>query len=44
MPNIGNDKETKIAFNFDLGGGGGGEGPWLAWSARGTLDGTVAPK
>jgi len=44
MPNIGNDKETKMAFNFDLGGGGGGEGPWLAWSVRGSVDGTVAPK
>lgn len=30
--------------NFDTGGGGGSEGPWLSWSARGTLDGAVAAK
>jgi hypothetical protein len=31
-------------FNFDMGSSGGGEGPWLAWSARGTLDGSVEAK
>lgn len=31
-------------FNIDFGNQGGGEGPWLAWSARGTLDGSVPPK
>ena len=30
-------------FNFDA-GAGGSEGPWLAWSARGTQDGTVPPR
>lgn len=29
--------------NFDT-GGGGGEGPWLQWSARGTLDGEIPAK
>lgn len=29
--------------NFDT-GGGGSEGPWLQWSARGTLDGAIPPK
>jgi len=29
--------------NFDT-GGGGSEGPWLSWSARGTLDGAIAAK
>lgn len=29
--------------NFDA-GGGGSEGPWLQWSARGTLDGTIPQK
>jgi hypothetical protein len=31
-------------FNIDVGNSGGGEGPWLAWSARGTLDGSVEGK
>jgi hypothetical protein len=30
--------------NFDTGGSGGSEGPWVQWSARGTLDGAVAAK
>jgi hypothetical protein len=29
--------------NFDA-GGGGSEGPWLQWSARGTLDGVIPAK
>lgn len=29
--------------NFDT-GGGGSEGPWLQWSARGTQDGAIPPK
>ena len=29
--------------DFDA-GGGGSQGPWLAWSARGTQDGAVPPK
>jgi len=29
--------------NFDT-GGGGSEGPWLQWSARGTLDGAIPAK
>ena len=32
-----------MTFSFDT-GGGGSEGPWIAWSARGTLDGTIPPK
>lgn len=32
-------------FELDLGSNGGGsEGPWLAWSARGTQDGVVPPR
>lgn len=31
-------------FNIDTGNGGGSEGPWIAWSARGTLDGQIDPK
>lgn len=35
---------TMNAFsNFDT-GGGGSEGPWLQWSARGTLDGEISAK
>lgn len=30
--------------NFDTGGSGGSEGPWLSWSARGTLDGAIPAK
>lgn len=30
--------------NFDAGGGGGSEGPWLQWSARGTQDGLIPAK
>ena len=30
--------------NFDAGGSGGSEGPWLQWSARGTLDGAIPAK
>ena len=30
-------------FNFDT-GNQGSEGPWIAWSARGTQDGTIPPK
>ena len=30
-------------FKFDT-GGSGSEGPWVAWSARGTQDGTIPPK
>lgn len=31
--------------NFDMDqGAGGGEGPWLAWSAKGTDDGKVDPR
>ena len=30
--------------NFDMGGSGGSEGPWLQWSARGTLDGEIPAK
>jgi hypothetical protein len=31
--------------NFDdFDTGGGSEGPWIAWSARGTLDGAIDPK
>lgn len=30
-------------FDMDV-GGSGGEGPWIAWSARGTQDGSVPPK
>lgn len=30
--------------NFDTGGSGGSEGPWLQWSARGTLDGAIPAK
>lgn len=29
--------------DFDV-GGSGSEGPWIAWSARGTLDGQIEPK
>lgn len=29
--------------NFDT-GGGGSEGPWLSWTARGAQDGSVPPK
>ena len=32
-----------MTFSFDT-GGGGSEGPWLAWSARGTLDGAIPAK
>jgi hypothetical protein len=32
-----------MTFSFDT-GGGGSEGPWIAWSARGTLDGTIPAK
>lgn len=30
--------------NFDSGNSGGSEGPWLQWSARGTLDGNIPAK
>lgn len=30
--------------DFDTGGSGGSEGPWLQWSARGTLDGSIPAK
>lgn len=30
--------------DFDTGGSGGSEGPWLQWSARGTLDGAIPAK
>lgn len=30
--------------DFDTGGGGGGQGPWLTWSARGTQDGAIPAK
>jgi len=30
--------------NFDTGGSGGSEGPWLSWSARGTQDGQIPAK
>ena len=30
--------------NFDTGGSGGSEGPWLQWSARGTQDGEIQAK
>jgi hypothetical protein len=30
--------------NFDTGGSGGSEGPWLQWSARGTQDGEIPAK
>lgn len=30
--------------NFDTGSNGGSEGPWLQWSARGTLDGEIPAK
>ena len=30
--------------NFDTGGSGGSEGPWLSWSARGTQDGEIPAK
>lgn len=30
--------------NFDAGNSGGSEGPWLQWSARGTLDGAIPAK
>lgn len=29
-----------MSFDFDS-GGGGSEGPWIQWSARGTLDGEI---
>lgn len=32
-----------MSFNFDA-GSTGSEGPWIAWSARGTLDGAIDPK
>lgn len=31
-----------MSFDFDAGAGGGSEGPWVAWSARGTQDGAVS--
>lgn len=31
-------------FDFDQGQGGGSEGPWIAWSARGTMDGQIPAK
>lgn len=39
------DKEPKMNqfASFDT-GGGGSEGPWLGWSARGAQDGSVPPK
>lgn len=30
-------------FDFDT-GGGGSEGPWIQWSARGTQDGEIPPR
>ncbi len=30
--------------NFDTGGSGGSEGPWISWSARGTQDGEIPAK
>lgn len=33
-----------MSFDIDTGSNGGSEGPWLAWSARGTLDGQIDPK
>jgi hypothetical protein len=33
-----------MTFSFDTGGGDGSQGPWIAWSARGTLDGTIPAK
>jgi hypothetical protein len=32
-----------MSFDFDT-GSSGSEGPWISWSARGTLDGAVPPK
>lgn len=32
-----------MAFDFDT-GGGGSEGPWIQWSARGTQDGEIPPR
>lgn len=32
-----------MSFDFDA-GGSGSEGPWIQWSARGTLDGEIAPR
>lgn len=36
-------KEKTMTFGFDA-GSTGSEGPWLAWSARGTQDGSIPPK
>lgn len=33
-----------MTFSFDTGGGDGSQGPWIAWSARGTLDGAIPAK
>lgn len=32
-----------MSFDFDT-GSSGSEGPWIQWSARGTLDGAIAPR
>lgn len=32
-----------MSFDFDT-GSSGSEGPWIQWSARGTLDGEIAPR
>lgn len=43
-PNNGNTaKKGKTMFDIDT-GPQGSQGPWIAWSARGTLDGTIEPK
>jgi hypothetical protein len=33
-----------MSFQFDTGNSGASEGPWIAWSARGTLDGQIDPR
>jgi len=35
---------TMTNFQMDTGGNGGSDGPWIAWSARGTLDGQIDPR
>lgn len=45
QPNIGKaaKKEKTMAFDMDT-GNSGSDGPWIAWSARGTQDGAIPAK
>lgn len=38
-----NQGDQKMSFDFDT-GGGGSEGPWIAWSANGTKDRKIGPE